>query len=231
MIRKLTLLTLFFAAGALLRLHAAELEKPPEDMKPLMNTRGKLLFSDEFNRAEVGSEWAVAKGKWEIREGVLKGAELKEDNHAAVLKHKMDCHDFVAQFSFQFQGGKAVSFSLNQKGHVCRVAITPAGFTVRKDKPSKKSTEKGAVLGTCDMKFNDGQWYTMLVEIRGKEMLAMIDDSHVVAGEHAGIDVDKGELALPVGGDGVLIDNLKIWEAQPNPDWEQARKKLTGASR
>lgn len=190
-------------------LHAAD----EAELKPTLGERGKLIYSDDFERAEVGAEWTAPKGTWSIAAGVLKGVEKTEDTHAAVLKHKIELKDFVAQFSFRFDGGKSTAFSINGKGgHICRVAVTPTGLSVRKDKPNKKSTETGAVLGTANAIFNAGQWYTMLVEVRGKNFIAQATGAAPVGGEHDGIDIPKLDIAFPVGGDGVSFDNLKIWE-------------------
>ena len=64
-------------------LYAADAVPEP---KTQMTERGKLLFADEFNQP-LSKEWRSAKGKWEIVEGALKGAELKSDMHGAVTRH------------------------------------------------------------------------------------------------------------------------------------------------
>lgn len=184
--------------------------------KPTLGEKGKVLFSDTFERTELGAEWAAAKGSWAVADGVLKGVEKAEDSHAAVLKHKIELKDFIAQFSFRFDGGKTTAFSLNGKGgHICRVMITPTGYSLKKDKPNKNSTEAGATLGTSKIEFKPGQWYTMLVEISGKKISAQVSGTDPVCGEHDGIDVPKLDVALPVGGEGVSFDNLTIWELTP----------------
>ena len=39
----------------------------------------------------------LAKGKWEIADGALKGAELPADQHPAVLGHELKCRNLIAQ--------------------------------------------------------------------------------------------------------------------------------------
>jgi hypothetical protein len=195
------------------------------DMKPLMCKRGKLLFSDDFSEGPVAKNWKVAKGQWEIADGALKGVELKADNHAAAVRHAMDFHDAIFQFSFKLDGARMTSFMLNKKGgHVCRVMINPSGFVVNKDgNPAKE--EKAVALATVKTPLNVGRWYTMLVEVQGSQILARIDDSHVGFGEHEGINVDKNDFGMPVAGDSASFRNIRVWEALPNPSFNKAQFK------
>jgi hypothetical protein len=203
-----------------------------EDLKPQMCERGKLLLSEDFTTGPLGADWRALKGKWEIADGALKGAELPADNHAAVLGRDLKCRNIVAQFDFKFTGAKSMAFSLNfAKGHVCRVTITLAGFTVAKDKAGKNSDDKGAKLDAVKCTFAPGEWHTMLVEVCGKEMLACVDGKLTGFGAHDGIDVDKTSVRFPVAGDSVSIKNVRIWEAQPASGWEAAKKKLEAAKK
>jgi hypothetical protein len=215
-------------AALLLALPAFAQDAKPEPRKDLaanLCIRGKLIFSDDFSAPELSKEWKVAKGKWEIADGTLKGVELAADMHAAVLKHALPSKNVVLQFSFKFDGARSLACSFDGKGHVCRVALSPAGFQVRRD-VAKDSGEKASVLGkgTIDLK---GDWHTMLVEIQGKEMLAQVDDKVFAFGEHDGVDVEKSTFGFPMSGESIRIDDVRLWEATPNPDWPAAKQKLT----
>jgi hypothetical protein len=205
----------------LVGLFAGAKDNSTADMKPLMCKRGKLLFSDDFSEAPVSKNWRVVKGQWEIADGTLKGVELKADNHAAAVRHAMDFHDGIFQFSFKLDGAKMAAFMLNRKGgHVCRVIINSSGFALNKDgNPAKQ--EKAVALATVKTPLNAGQWYTMLVEVQGSQILARIDDSHVGFGEHDGINVDKNDFGMPVSGDSASFRDIRVWEAQPNPSFNK----------
>src|SRR5260221_2503044 len=56
-------------------LHAAE----PSAAQP-----GRIISAPDFKQP-LGSEWSVAKGKWEPANGVLVATELPDEHHAAVL--------------------------------------------------------------------------------------------------------------------------------------------------
>ena len=199
-------------------------QEPRKDLAANLCVRGKLVFSDDFSAAELPKEWKVAKGKWEIVDGSLKGSELAADMHAAVIKHAIPSKNVVLQFSFKLDGAKSFACSFDGKGHICRVTLSPTGFQVVRNVP-KDSGEKAAVLGKAviDLK---GEWHTMLVEIQGKELLAQVDDKIFAFGENEGVDLDKATFAFPTSGESIRIDDVRLWEAAPNPDWAANKQKL-----
>lgn len=201
--------------------------EPAPDFKPRMTERGKLLFSDDLDKP-FGKEWKVAKGKWEIVDGSMRGCELKDDMHGAVSRHPVAFSSAVIQFSFKIDGAKITSLSINgEKGHVCRVLLRPNGFTVQKDdQDGKKGTDTAAPLDTCETPIKAGEWHTMLLEIHGKEMLATLDGKHTAYGEHAAVDKPKTNIGLTVGGESVSFKNLRVWEATPNKEWATTKATL-----
>ncbi len=200
-----------------------------DDLQPLMCERGKLLLSEDFASGTLGKDWQVAKGKYEIVDGALKGTELTADKHPGVLGHAIKARNLIVQFAIKFEGGKGAALSLNSsQGHVCRAAITPTGFTVNKDSRDKNQTDKAALLGSHPITIKPGEWHTLLVEICGPEMVAQLDDAeHVAFGAHDGLDVDKTSIRFPAIGDSIFIKNLRVWEAGPrNANWDATKKKL-----
>lgn len=199
------------------------------DLQPLMCERGKLLLSEDFASGTLNKDWQVAKGKYEIVDGALKGTELAADNHPGVLNHALKARNLIAQFEIRFEGGKGASLSLNSsQGHVCRAAITPTGFTVNKDSRDKNKTDKAALLGSHPIAIKSGEWHTLLVEICGPEIVAQLDGpDHVAFGAHDGLDVDKATIRFPVTGDSIFIKNLRVWEAGTrNANWDATKKTL-----
>src|SRR5947209_4347036 len=104
-------------------LSAAE---PPPDARPLLTKPGKLLFREDFsenpheqdkkNKVRRGG-WQSGKGTWEMKDGVLVGAEKLEDKHGAMLtKPGLAFHDAAVQVSFRLDGAKAFTLDANAKG-------------------------------------------------------------------------------------------------------------------
>lgn len=178
--------------------------------------RGKLLFEDDFNGSALSAGWKTAKGKWALSGGKLKGVELPADKHAAVVRHDVAFRDAVMELSFKMDAGaKMTALSLNSaKGHSCRVTIRPDVMIVQKDKTNAKSDDKAEVLAKHPMKFEPGKWYTLTLEIRGKQMMARINNGPAVGGSSDGILIDRTNIGLPVSGDGVTFDYVRVWDAQ-----------------
>lgn len=198
-----------------------------KDMSPLMTVRGKQLLADDFSSPTLDSKWKVAKGKWEVVDGALKGVEVAADMHAAAIRTDLKHTNAIYQFDFRFDGGKTAHLSINGgKGHICRVTITPEGFQVRKDGTKESAEDKAVLLDSCKMSFEKGKWYTMLVEVQGKEILARVDDKHFAFGQDAKVESAKTNFGFPAAGDATCFDNVKVWEATANPEWEKTREKL-----
>lgn len=216
--------TLLAACGPVLCLNLIAAAPAPE-VKPLMTKPGKLLFSDDLG-AGLGKSWRAAKGKWENAGGVVQAKELKEDKHGAVARVDLKFHDALFQFSFKLQGARQTTLSINDaKRHICRVLITKDLVTVQKDDFDKDGPDKAAVFERRPVKLQEGQWYTILIELKGGEMLAKIGDD-VVFGRHEATDIDKANFGLTVAGESVQFKNLRVWEALSNPDWEKNRAEL-----
>jgi hypothetical protein len=195
---------------------------PISEMKPLLATRGKLLFSDDFTGASVGKEWQARKGRYEVADGALHGVELASDKHPANIVHVMDYKDVLFQFSFRFEGGCQLGLILlNSKGHVGRVTIRPNEFMVFAEKANANAPGKSDILSKVSMTFERGQWYTMLLEAVGARLLARVDDQHVTYGEDNRLDTAKRFFGLPVNGDGASFAHVRVWEAIPDRNWNR----------
>lgn len=197
----------------------------------VMVTPGKLALDDPLTAA-LGAEWKVGKGKWEAADGAVRGAEVKADMHGAVARRGLAVKDAVIAFSFKLDGAKLISLSLNgEKGHVSRVRITPTGVAVQKDdQDGKKGDDKPAVLDTAAVEIKPGAWHTLVVELRGPDILATLDGKHTAFGTHPAIDKGKTNLGLTVAGETASFKGLRVWEAGgTTKDWDATRKKLLDA--
>lgn len=207
----------------------------PGDVPPprtLMVQPGKLLLADDFG--SLRTEWKLAKGKWEVADGKFRGAELASDMHGAVARRGVPMKDVVIQYSFKLDGAKKTTLSLNAaKGHICRVLVDSKGFAVQKDdQDGKKGDDKAARLDSVEEDLKPGQWHTLVVELRGPDILATLDGKLTAFGSHPAIDKPKANLGFTVAGESASFQNLRVWEsAGVNKDWEATRAKLVAAKR
>ncbi|MCB1204884.1 MAG: hypothetical protein KDN18_11540 [Verrucomicrobiae bacterium] len=206
------------------------------DPATLLAERGKLLVSEDFSsavepaRVEPGKPWTVGwrlrPGKWEFNDGVMKGTEVAADKHGAVARFPLKFQDVVIQYEVRLDGCRQTTLSINdQKEHVCRVLVSPSGFTAQKDDHDHEGPDKAEVFGKAAVPVGKGEWKTVVLEIVGEEMVAHIDDQ-VIAGSHELIGTAKANFGFTVAGDGASFRNLRVWEATPNPAWSKTKAGL-----
>jgi hypothetical protein len=175
--------------------------------------RGKVLVNDDFTGPELQKPWKAMKGEWKISDGVLTGAELAADKHAAVIRRPLKFKNAAFEIPFQLNGAKTIHLSINDKGgHLCRVSIDPKGFVLRRDKPNAKSDVKGELLARHAMTLENGKWYTLQVEISGTKFTARIGNDHVASAEHPDLGGEKIDIGLPVGGQSAAFKYVHGWE-------------------
>jgi len=221
-----TLVLLTVVCIALPFASAAEEPKATPEPKLLMTERGKVIFEDPLTKP-FDSRWKAGKGKWEIVDGVMKGVEVKDDMHGAVVRTNVPFTNAIIRYDFKLDGAKQTSLSINDsKGHVCRVLIRADALIVQKDdSDGKTGPDKAVQLHLLKAKIDTG-WHTVQIELCGKELLASLDGKEVAFGEHETLDRPKTNIGLTVAGESVYFRNLKVWEATPSKDWEKAKSDL-----
>lgn len=198
--------------------------------KTLLAERGKLLVTDDLNAAPA-NPWKVAKGKWEVVDGAWHGEELPADKHPGVVRRPLAFKDAIIQYSFKLEGGKQTTLSINtEKEHLCRVLIRPDAFIVQKDDMDHEGPDKAVVFQTIKTAIKPGEWHTVVVEILGNEMVASLDGEKVGFGSHEAISKEKANFGFTIGGGGVALKNLRVWEATPNKSWAETKAKLASAT-
>ena len=112
----------------------------------------ELLFSDNFERAEIGKAWGPVIPTYTLENGALKGTQTRltrpapEDKpavvgHAAIIGTDTPTKDSIVEFKFRFDGATALSAEFDDRqfkgshyGHICRVIVTPKNVTLRDER-------------------------------------------------------------------------------------------------
>src|SRR3954447_8569033 len=177
-------------------LSAAE---PPPDVKPLLTNAGQVVFSEDFTEVpherdkknKTRGGWQSGKGRWEIKDGVLVGAEKAEEKHGAMLtKPRLAFHNAAVQVSFRLDGARAFTLEANSQalGRIIAVTVTSTSLKLAR---SLTGGDKMEVLDSVSLKLDPGTWHTLLLEMQGKEVVASIDGKQAVFGAGERIDVDR----------------------------------------
>ncbi len=112
----------------------------------------ELLFSDDFERQDLGKAWGPVVPAYTLEAGTLKGTQTRVNapaadgkpavvGHAAVIGTDIPTKDSVVEFKFRFAGATALSAEFDDRkytgshyGHICRVVITPKDVTLRDER-------------------------------------------------------------------------------------------------
>ncbi len=212
---KTSLLLLLAVAGLI---HAA-------DEAPLLAIPGKVIYESKLD-STPGAPWRFAKGRWELVDGVLRGAELAADKHGAVARLPNQLSDFVLEYEFKLEGARTTSLSINAlKDHMARILITPKSVTIQRDDNDHAGPDKAVVFARFPAEIQSGVWHKVRLEMVGKTMLGRVD-AWTAWGESDLFATPKAAPGFTVAGESVDFRNLVIREASLNPAWESVKAGL-----
>ena len=201
-------------------LPAAAASAPSAPLAPLASKTEKLVFADDFNALKP--VWGVGKGDWKIVDGTARGGERPEDKHKAGIGHKEKLRDCVIRLVFALDGAKSVEISLikldaaGEREHVCRVAFGAESLKLYAQTGMGQTT-KNILIGEQPMKLVPGQRYTALVECVGNRLVAQVSNGAVARGTSDVLVGEKESLNLTVNGTTGVFDEVKVWNALPQP--------------
>jgi len=179
---------------------------------------GKLLFEDDFARADLTPKWRVGKGFFEVKDGVVQVSENPADKHGAYayVQPKFQFKDIVVEYSAKLEGSRACHLMVNDSaykeahaGHILRATLQPGKVDLADYKYGAMKNEyfdKMKDPGTTDeekKKLRESikdkgavfkvdadlaQWHLIRVEIVGDEMILSIDGKPAGYLKSAGLD-------------------------------------------
>jgi hypothetical protein len=206
----------------------AQAAEPVPEAKTLLTERGKLVLKEDFDQPP-DKQWRISAPQWETAEGALKATHQPpmQTNHGPVMERRVALQNAVVQVSFKLEGKAHAVVHFNKKnGHLCRAVVRPEGFyLIRRD----SGGDKGIRLDFHEKPFAPGEWHTLVLEILGTEMVASLDGKEVLAGTRDDLDQPKTALLLESAGGTAWFKDLRVWEAQPNPNWPATKAKLLEA--
>jgi hypothetical protein len=236
------LLTLAFTLTAAWPIWAADLPVT------LMTKPGKLLYEETFSKPlppPVGSTAAFASGfkgwrcnvaerggHWESADGMFTGNENPKVSHPATASYGFDFKNAVITCEVRLNdvpldGRKSRYFNLrttDDKDYVCSIILNEGGMRIQKDDNDHGGPDKAEPLGQLKTPIKLGEWQKVTFEILGDEMVGTLNGKSLT-GKHPLITSQKRSIMF-VSGVVCSVRNLKIWEAEANPDWAKNKAKL-----
>jgi hypothetical protein len=206
-------------AASLLCITAAQADEP------LLAIPGKLVLDAKLDAAPA-APWKIAKGKFEVVDGALKGAELAADHHGAVMRAAKEMGDCIIQLEVKFDGARTTSLSVNaKKDHMARISITPKSVAIQKDDNDHEGPDKAVVFHRVPAEIAPGTWHTVRMEMVGDTMLGKVDGI-VGWGTDQLFTTPHCAPGVTVGGESMHFRNFQIWEATKNPKWDEIKGSI-----
>jgi hypothetical protein len=175
----------------------------------------------KFDTDSLDQDWLISNGQWVSADGVLKVKELAADKHAASARYTLETEDAIYQLRFRFRkdgtafhlGFDPAPGALKKRGHLFSVVITPSSAKVLKhvDKANPQA-DPNETLAEETVSISPETWYTLRVTTVGSEVKADIDGTISLHASHASFAVKKPTLVFRCLGDGVEVDDIKVWK-------------------
>lgn len=142
---------LLFIPFFLLTISALAADSPSVPAESIAKKK-ELLFSDDFERSDLGKAWGQVVPTFTLENGMLKGTQTRVNapaadgkpaviGHQAVIGNDIPTKDSVIEFRFKFAGATAVSaefddrkFTGSHYGHICFARITPKSIILADQK-------------------------------------------------------------------------------------------------
>jgi len=128
---------------------AADLPAIPDS--PIAKKK-ELLFSDDFNRAELGKDWKEVVPTFTMENNTLKGTQTRVNapaadgkpavvGHQAVIGNDIPTKDSIIEIKFRLGTATAVSVEFDDRkytgshyGHICFARVTPKTISLADQK-------------------------------------------------------------------------------------------------
>ncbi len=200
---------------------------------------GESVFSDDFQRTEVGAAWKTSLKSFRIEDGILKVTQMNP-KHGAVGAIQVGRKDCIVDFKFRFEGCDSINavfddknFTGSHAGHICRIAITPKQIRLGDDKegvmrpdimelrkdPAKKAQAEKLLEGrglTIVRTTEPHRWYQVRIVVLGDQISASIDGQPVGTLKSSGIGHEnKTHFHFTVNGKDAWLDDVQVWAVAP----------------
>jgi hypothetical protein len=190
----------------------------------MLGRKGKVLLEEKFDGEAVPKGFTRNTGVIAVANGALVASELASDKHAGAFRRLMPLRDCAVQLDFKFTGATMFHLGfdpapgeLKKKGHLFSLIITPESWSITEHLDKSDPKSKNVVLAKAATKFPRDQSFTLLLEVKGKDVVAHVAGREPLRATAKDFHVKKPGLVFRVGGkdgQGVTIDNVKVWELE-----------------
>lgn len=191
-------------------------------LEPTLGKKGRLLLEERFDGDALPKGWTQKAGGLRVADGVLHASQDRTAGRLGLFNCDVPMQDTAIQLDFKFDGCRGLNVSvnpaageLNKKGHLWSVMIAPSMWNITEHNNKADRTSRSESLVSAAARFEQGKWYTLLVENKGDEIVARIDGMPTLKASSKDFHVKKPGIEFRVlgrGDDEISFDNLRVWE-------------------
>lgn len=197
------------------------------EFEPLLCTRGEVLVADDFEDLGAVPERWFFREEWTVAKGAMTRTEVAGKNQRVFIR-KPRYRDCIIELKFAFRGASEIRVMTGTPGKYNAVVILwPHGFRVATAR-DQSASHFPTIHGECAQHFEPNRFYSLMIEIRGSEILVRVgDDEHVVVGRHPILARERDYFALQVDQPGAAFDDVRLTSASGEGEgWPATRRKL-----
>lgn len=190
--------------------------------EPAPGNKGRLLLEETFDADTLPKGWSVKSGAVRVADGALHASRKKDAGRLCLFNCVQPMQDAAIQINFKFSGRGGINVSVNpspgelkKHGHLFSVMITQATWNITEHNDKSDPNSRSKALVSAPEKFEPGQWYTLLLETRGNDVVARVEDKRALRASSKDFRVKKPGIEFRVAGrdnEEVSFDNLLVWE-------------------
>jgi hypothetical protein len=185
---------------------------PGDLVGKLKAKRVAQLFSDDFERPEIGEKWVEHFKKISLQDGVLVINQLP-NLHPAIARYEIELQNTIFDFDLHLVQAKRALIVVNGEGHIFHVAFqeNEVGLQV-----SLKDYSNGGCIasGTVQVE-KKGKWYGITLALVNDQLEAIVDGNSVVILKSSGLAAKKTLFQFNGVGQHIEFDNVEVWSVAP----------------
>ncbi len=193
--------------------------KPPQTQ---LADAGQRSFFDTFQ--PTSAHWFFNE-EWSVENGSLVRHKTGSENSRIFLR-ETELQDAVVAFDFRLGASQDIRFVTGSGGSYNAVIhIRPDHFFVQtaQDKSGPWFSQR---QGDCAFRFEPDRWYTMTVEFLGDELVASVDENHLVYAKHPMLAKTRRYFAFQVDQHSATFDNVRIHAARLPGNASRRRQRV-----
>lgn len=186
-----------------------------------------------FDDNQRPARWVVNTGHWEAENGVLVCRELAADKHAAAARWQIPLSDGIVRCKLKFAGATAfhIGFdpapgTLEKKGHLYSLVLTPTSAAIRKHKDKADPKSKDELLATLELPATT-EWMNIELNTTGDKVMVQLqtgDSRGELTVSDPTFHVAKPTVVFRTVGGDALLDDVSLEVLKPGLLAQPAKK-------